>query len=237
MAKITISGQEDKKQPTTTQYPTTSTGAQGSMTGTNIFGSVIPNKVVVGAGTRTEPGTGDPQKNDPPVTSAAPGTGTSGGTETRVPNTTVKGGHGSFFGSTQNSEPTQTAEQKAATSLAQLRDDYSRALREQYNYSADRLKEERDAALRENWILQQQAEAALPEQMAAGGINGGANATSLAALKAMYQGNRNDIQSGYMDSLGDLQQQQSAEQAEAQRSYNERWLEYLLSLAKAKEGI
>lgn len=231
MAKITISGQEDKKQPTT-QKPA-STGAQGSMTGTNIFGSVIPNKVVVGAGTRTEPGTGDPPKNDPPVTPTAPGTGASGGTETRVP---VKGGYGSFFGSTQNSEPTETAEQKAATSLAQLRDDYSRALREQYNYSADRLKEERDAALRENWILQQQAEAALPEQMAAGGINGGANATSLAALKAMYQGNRNDIQNGYMDSLGDLQQQQSAEQAEAQRSYNERWLEYLLSLAKENAG-
>lgn len=233
MAKITISEQEDKKQPTTTQYPTTSTGAQGSMTGTNIFGSVIPNKVVVGAGTRTEPATGNPPKNDPPVTPTAPGTKASGGTETRVP---VKGGYGSFFGSTQNKEPTQTAEQKAATSLAQLRDDYSRALREQYNYSADRLKEERDAALRENWILQQQAEAALPEQMAAGGINGGANATSLAALKAMYQGNRNDIQSGYMDSLGDLQQQQSVEQAEAQRSYNERWLEYLLSLAKENAG-
>ena len=221
MAHINLGGQEDKKQPTT-QKPA-NTVAQGSTTGTNIFGSVVPNKVVTST-PKTEPET--------PITGANP---SANATETK--NLASAGFYSALGNSNNNAETkTETAEQRAQTRLAQLKNDYSQALRNQYNYSADKLKAERDAALRENWILQQQAEAALPEQMAASGINGGANATSLAALKAMYQGNRNDIQSGYMDSLGDLQQQQSAEQAEVQKDYNERWLEYLLSLAK-KDAI
>ena len=221
MAHIGLGGQEDKKQPTT-QKPA-NTGAQGNtQTGTNIFGGVVPNGIVTST-PKTEPET--------PTTGANPSAST---TETK---NLASAGFYSALGNGNNAKTkTETAEQRAQTSLAQLRDDYSKTLREQYNYSADKLKAERDAALRENWILQQQAEAALPEKMAASGINGGANATSLAALRAMYQGNRNDIQSGYMDNLGDLQQQQSAEQAEVQKDYNERWIEYLLSLAKEQGG-
>ena len=128
--------------------------------------------------------------------------------------------------------PVQTAEQKAETSLSDLMNRYSAELREDYNYSANKMKEERDAALRENYILQQQAKAALPEQMAAAGINGGARETSLADLIARYQGNRNDIQKEYMSSLGDLAQEHQNKQTENAKSYNEKWLEYLLSLAE-----
>ena len=221
MAKAPGLGTEEEKKPTT---ETTTAGAQGNtQTGTNIFGGVVPNGV--------RPSTQTPT-TETPAGGANP---SASATETK--NLASAGFYSALGNSNNNAETkTETAEQRAQTSLAQLKNDYSQALRNQYNYSADKLKAERDAALRENWILQQQAEAALPEQMAASGINGGANATSLAALKAMYQGNRNDIQSGYMDSLGDLQQQQSAEQAEVQKDYNERWLEYLLSLAK-KDAI
>jgi hypothetical protein len=127
------------------------------------------------------------------------------------------------------------AQAKAETSLADLKNKYSQNLREQYDYSAEKLKNERDEALRENWILQQQAEAALPEQMAAAGINGGASETTLADLRARYEGNRNDIRGNYIDEVGKLSQQNAAAQAEAQQGYNEKWLEYLLSLAKAEE--
>lgn len=127
---------------------------------------------------------------------------------------------------------TPSNEERAETSLAELRDSYAKTLQDKYNYSAQRLKEEKDAALRENWILQQQAEAALPERLAANGINGGATETSLADLRAQYQGNRNDIQGGYLDSLGDLSQEHLVENAKNAQSYNEKWLEYLLNRAQ-----
>lgn len=126
-------------------------------------------------------------------------------------------------------------QQAAETSLFELRSRYYEQAREQYENEVKKLREERDAALRENWILQQRAEAALPEEMAAMGINGGASETSLAALKAQYQGNRNDIRAGYMDNLGELSREQQNKAAEVQRGYDEKWLEYLLSLAKMEE--
>ena len=125
-----------------------------------------------------------------------------------------------------------STEGKAETSIGDLKNKYAQNLRDQYDYSAQKLKNERDAALRENWVLQQQAEAALPEQMAAAGINGGASETTLANLRAKYQGDRNNIRGEYMNNLGELSQQNQSERAEAERAYNEKWLEYLLSLAK-----
>lgn len=127
------------------------------------------------------------------------------------------------------------AEDKAETAIEDLRNKYSRKAREEFESKAQKLQKERDDALRENWILQQRAEAALPEQMAAAGINGGASETTLANLMARFQGNRNDIRSGYMDNLGDLAAEHSAQQAESEKAYNEQWLEYLLSLAKMEE--
>ncbi len=127
------------------------------------------------------------------------------------------------------------AQEKAETAIEDLRNKYSQKVREEYESKAQKLRQERDAALRENWILQQKAEAALPEQMAAAGINGGASESTFANLRAQYQGNRNDIRSGYMDNLGELSAESSAQQAEGERAYNEQWLEYLLSLAKMEE--
>ena len=125
--------------------------------------------------------------------------------------------------------------EEAETSVQELRNRYSEKVRENFEAAANKLKAERDDALRENWILQQRAEAALPEQLAAAGMNGGATETTLANLLARYQGNRNDIRSGYMDNLGDLAMENSAQQAEAERAYNEQWIDYLLSLAKMEK--
>ena len=133
-----------------------------------------------------------------------------------------------------NKNKNVSAQENAEIAIAQLRNDYAAKAREEYAAEAHRLKEERNNALRENWILQQQAEAALPEKLAAQGVNGGAGETSLAALRAQYQGGRNDIESGYLDNLGELSQEHISETAEAEKGYNEKWLEYLLSLAKAE---
>ncbi len=132
-------------------------------------------------------------------------------------------------------EPVLTPEQKAETAIDELRSRYMSQLRAEYENSMNLLRDERDEALRENWILQQQAQAALPEQLAAAGINGGATETSLANLMARYQGSRNDIRSGYMDNLGELAKEQQSKAAENERSYNERWLDYLMSLAEAEK--
>ena len=134
----------------------------------------------------------------------------------------------------ENSAPLKT-EEKAEIAIEDLRNKYSQKARAEFENKAQKLQKERDDALRENWILQQRAEAALPEQLAASGMNGGATETTLANLLARYQGNRNDIRSGYMDNLGDLAAEHSAQQAEAERTYNKEWIDYLLSLAKMEE--
>ena len=132
-------------------------------------------------------------------------------------------------------EKTNEKQKEAEVAIEDLRNKYSAKIREQFESSAQKLRKERDDALRENWILQQQAEAALPEQMAAAGINGGISETTLSNLRAKYQGNRNEIQNGYMDDIGDLAEKKLENQSEAEKSYNEKWLEYLLSLAQMEE--
>lgn len=221
MAKITISGLEDKK-------PATGAGTSGGTGNSSV--SAGANTGNTGAGTSS---------------------GTSGGNTGGIFQGTESSGNrfdfsgflsGLFGGNKTNTgtatqEPAISPETRAETSIGELRNKYAQNLRNEYNYSAEKLKNERDAALRENWILQQRAEAALPEQMAASGINGGASETSLADLRARYQGNRNDIQGNYMENLGDLTQQAQSEKAENERNLNERWIEYLLSLAKANAGV
>lgn len=247
MAGINISGtgQEDKNQ---VRYPTTSTGAQGStVTGSNVFGGAVPNKVGALASSQT-PATeppAEPPKNPGGSTGGNTAAGTnvssggnnktvvwgSSGTLTRAP----IGGYTTPTVQEKAPEIINESEKEAETALADLKNSYAQRLRDDYDYSANMLRQERDNALRENWILQQQAEAALPEQMAAAGINGGASETTLADLRARYEGNRNDIRGNYMDEVSKLSQQNAQAQAEAQQNYNEQWLEYLLSLAKAEE--
>ena len=134
---------------------------------------------------------------------------------------------------TKNEQP--SAREEAETSIQDLRNRYSERVRENFDLAAEKLRRERDDALRENWILQQRAKAALPEQMAAAGINGGASESTLANLEAQYQGNRNDIRKGYAENLEELGAKTSEQQAESEDKYNRQWLEYLLSLAKAED--
>lgn len=127
------------------------------------------------------------------------------------------------------------AEERAKTAVSELRKRYSEKIREQYDLAAENLRRERDEALRENWVLRQKAEAALPEKLAAAGINGGASETVLAKLSSEYEGRRGDIVGDYMESLGELGAKSLEEKAETEKNFNEQWLEYLISLAKKEE--
>lgn len=127
------------------------------------------------------------------------------------------------------------AEKKAETSLAELRNRYAEQLREQYDYAAEKMRDERDESLRENWVLQQQEEAGIAEKLAAEGTNGGAAETALSQIRAKYQDGRNDIRKGYYDGLGELSFDFGKQQAEAARNYDEKWLEYLISLAENED--
>lgn len=293
MAGILFSGEKEPKTTVEfknppdgkTKYPTTSTGKQGSFTGTSLIGSVIPNKASASQKPVVE------TKPTTPTTPATPtGTGTSGttgaGSNIAQSNRTgtfkdgkAKGGSfldsyfgkilsekykengmpgfgtspedvangnvdiGGIIGGIQSGNAGQTGGNiinnantgNIQTSIEDIRNKYSEALRRQHEYAAEKLRAAKDEALRENWVLQQQAEAALPEQLAAAGLNGGAAETTLAALKARYQGNRNDIRSGYMDNLGGISEEFAAQQAETEREYNEKWIDYLLSLAKSEK--
>lgn len=246
MANMTFGGNNEEKKKFQTNVP--------AEDGYSFNLGAVPNKVTVGA-TQTKP-VNTPVNNAPE--NNAPANTQSGANKVTVSNqntekwpvVTVGGGSKQTFSTpssgtvSQNpsgtvggtvTAPEKTAEENAKTSIADLMDRYSSEIREDYDYSAKKMKEERDEALRENWILQQQAQAALPEQLAAAGINGGARETSLADLVAKYQGNRNDIQKEYMDNLGDLNQNTAQNQAEVVKGYNDRWLEYLLSLAEAEK--
>ena len=145
----------------------------------------------------------------------------------------------SFLGENSQKDPEQEKvnekQREAEVAVEDLRNKYSSRVREEFENSAQKLRKERDDALRENWVLQQQAEAALPEQMAAAGINGGISETTLANLRGKFQGNSNDIQNGYMNEIGDLAEKKLENHSEAEKSYNEKWLEYLLSLAQMEE--
>ena len=127
------------------------------------------------------------------------------------------------------------AEEKAETAIAELRNRYAEKVREQYESEAKKLREERDYALRENWILQQQAEANLPEKLAAEGINGGATETEISKIRAEYQGNRNDIHEDYSEGLSEIGAESRKELFENEKDFNKEWLEYLLGIAKAEE--
>jgi hypothetical protein len=232
MAKIGFGGEDEKKNPATGNSETP--GKEGSSTGTNIFGSVVPNKVVVGAGTPEKPAAGNQTKpTNPPKAEANIGTA---GLGNYKPITSIKDYiPGSQVSSNAGKIETTTNEQKAETALADLRNDYMNTLQNQYNYSADKLKAERDAAMRENWILQQQAEANLPEKLAAEGINGGATETEISKIRAEYQGNRNDIREDYSEELNKIGEESRKELFENEKDFNKEWLEYLLGIAKAEE--
>ena len=69
---------------------------------------------------------------------------------------------GNFGSNSSETETKPTAREEAETSIQDLRNRYSERVRENFDLAAEKLRRERDDALRENWILQQRAEAALP---------------------------------------------------------------------------
>lgn len=222
MAGITISGMdEQKKNPVTNagenKKPATGTGTGSTgVSGVTVTAPTSQKTEVAGVTTKDA-------VNSPVKVTVKAGDGTNKNLGMTSPNMNVGAVNGA------------NAAANAETSLADLRNQYASQLRDNFNYTAEKLKAERDDALRENWILQQQAEAALPEQMAARGMNGGATETTLADLRARYQGDRNQLRGDYMDEMGDLAQNHNQQIAEQNRSYNERWLEYLLNLAEMEE--
>lgn len=259
MAKIDLSGlgnSVNKALSTIVNKTGDKTVGNSTGTGPQVVGNIVPNKVAVNQGAATQQ---PPVVNPAGTTGGNAGAGIDSSTANKVQNSGTKNTVGSIInnlsgstgigdiinsllnkgqGGAGNTAPGTTAssaESKAETAIGDLRNKYSQDLKDQFDYSAQKLKDERDAALRENWILQQQAEAALPEQMAAAGINGGASETTLANLRARYQGDRNDIQKGFSDDLGELAFEHGRQQAENENRYNERWLEYLLSLAEMEK--
>ena len=146
----------------------------------------------------------------------------------------------------------------SADALKKSYDDQTALLRSDYNYTTGKLKAERDDALREQYIKGRQATAALPEQLARYGINGGAVETTLANLMAQYQSGRNDTRKNYLgklaelangynksaaerataydQNLADLQKAYIDNKANADNRYDELWIQYLLDQAATEKA-
>lgn len=132
----------------------------------------------------------------------------------------------------QETVSTEKPVNKTETSIAELRNRYAKELRAQYDLAAERLRAEKEDAMRENWVLEQQEEAGLSEKLAKEGINGGATETTLSGIRAKYQGGRNDIEKDYTDGLGKLYFEHAEQQAKNARDFDEKWMDYLISLAE-----
>ncbi|MBR5872202.1 MAG: hypothetical protein IKZ06_00960 [Oscillospiraceae bacterium] len=135
----------------------------------------------------------------------------------------------------KKTEKEPTFEEKAETAIEELRNRYSEKVRANYEEAAQKLRKERDDALRENWILQQRAKAALPEKISSAGLNGGALESNLTGLLADYQNGRNEIRKDYSEKLSENYSELNSEKMKNEESFDKQWIEYLLSLAKAEE--
>ena len=237
MAKITISGMEDKvnnvfgdqTKPSTGGNTNTGTPNTGTPN-TGAAGSTTPKGEFYDSGSKTN-------SNTISTIDILKNWGNGGSSDFGSIYDQIAGSQaGQGIGGTISGIKDTVSNGNLETSINDVKNKYSEMLRQQHDYAAEKLRKERDDALRENWILQQQAEAALPEQLAAAGLNGGATETTLANLLARYQGNRNDILSGYMDNLGDLAVEHAAQQAENERNYNDKWIDYLMQLAQMEKG-
>ncbi len=129
------------------------------------------------------------------------------------------------------------AEAGLSTAISELKDRYTDLLQQNFDISAKRLRNERDEELREQYIKEQQNKAALSEQLAKFGINGGAAETTLAELMARYQNARGAARENYRDGLFELEQNLSEKAADLSQKFDEKWLDYLIKkLLAAEEG-
>lgn len=166
--------------------------------------------------------------------------------ESKVPGVTTKGNIIPKIGKTKSAEAfmpgfgsesgMQSAGTGLSTAISALKDRYTDSLRQNFDASAERLKDERDEELREQFIREQQAKAALPEQLAKLGINGGAAETTLAELMARYQNARGAARKNYRNGLFDLEQSLSEKAAAVSQKYDEKWLDYFIRKLLENEG-
>ena len=171
-------------------------------------------------------------KDEKIISSGIKSTGGMNGMEVVI-NAGQKGENKTAQKTEEKTEP--AAGERAQTAIAELRNMYSEKLREHYDRSAEKLRAERDEALREKWILQQRAKAALSEQLAAKGINGGATESAAANIDAQYQGDRNDVREDYSDGILELSEEYGNKVFDAEKDFGEKWIDYLLSLGVLEE--
>lgn len=103
----------------------------------------------------------------------------------------------------------------------------NKAREDAYTAQQTALQQERESALRQAYIGQQQALAQLPEQLATAGINGGAAESSLVRLNRAYGSKRADIGGQYAKASGELQVQQAAAAADAAAQAAQNRIDYL----------
>ena len=102
------------------------------------------------------------------------------------------------------------------------------AAREQaYAAQQSALQTQREDALRQAYISQQQMLNQLPEQLAAVGINGGAAESSLIRLNRAYGSQRADIGKQYAQAYRELQAQKAAFDADAAEQAAQNRIDYL----------
>lgn len=89
------------------------------------------------------------------------------------------------------------------------------------------LQDQREEALRQAYISQQQSLLQLPEQLAGAGINGGAAESSLVRLNRAYGSQRADINSQYARAYGELQTQRAASAADAAAQAAQNRIDYM----------
>lgn len=189
------------------------------------FSGRIVNKILNGTPAKADP-TKNPGYNPPAVPPAVPpaknppsggGSGGSGGSFTDIaPGVSVKGSSSVSWGSGGSAGGTGTlpggaspAVQPSAVdtvqqNLREATDLANKNALDVYNSGKAELNANIENQLRELYIARMMADKALPVQMAAQGINGGAAESTLAGNRNQYQSNRNALYQDANAKLADL---------------------------------
>lgn len=101
------------------------------------------------------------------------------------------------------------------------------AVQTAYRQRQTELAADRENALRQAYVTQQQALCQLPGQLAANGINGGLAESSLVQLARAYGNRRSDIAAQYEKSADQLRRQQAADDAGLEEDAARSRMEYL----------
>ncbi len=111
---------------------------------------------------------------------------------------------------------------------------------QQYTQQQAALDADKETALRQAYISQQQALAQLPGQLKKAGVNGGAAESSLVRLARAYGNRRSDILAGYNADAASLRAAQAATEAEHLAADTQNRLDYLnaqAAILPARQGV